>query len=126
MNHENLPTEWVTLHASIVAGYDLERSSVMIHSALWRKIAKKHLESLSVALLHLKEAIASPHFVGQAPHHFENIEIIRRTPAGPLLVAIKIRNPRGFLVRPLVASAYLIEQIKVGNRLKNNTVMRVR
>ena len=119
-------TVWLKLPAYVVERYQLSRDSVMVHADLWKKIATKHPESLSAAELHLEAAITEPDYVGQAPQHFENIEMIRRTPAGPLLVAIKIRNKKGFEVRPLVASVYLIEQRKLANRLENRTVVRVK
>lgn len=104
----------------------LAATKVMVHAKLWDKIQQKHPESLSAAELHLNQAITAPDFIGQAPHHFENIEFIKRTPAGPLLVAIKIRDKQGNEIRPLVASTYLISTVKLATRLKNKTVVRTK
>lgn len=102
----------------------IEYTEVTVHSVIWRKISKKHPESLSAVSVHLNDAIMNPDFVGQAHTHHYNIEMIKRTPAGPLLVAIKIRDSRAFYCEPLVASAYLIDTSDIHARLKKGTIKR--
>jgi hypothetical protein len=94
-------------------GIQLTRAKVTVHTDLWAKTKKIHPESFHSAELHLNHAITTPDYIGQAPHHFENIEFIKRTPAGPLLVAIKIRDKQGNEIRPLVTSTYLISASKL-------------
>ena len=122
----SITTYWLPLPMHALAQFAIERTSVMVHADLWHKVATKHPESLSVVELHLDATITTPDYIGQAPQHFENIEFIKRTPGGPLLVAIKIKNKRGFCIRPIVASAYVIELAKLANRLNNRTVRRLK
>ncbi len=107
-------------------GLTVESARVRVHAPLWGKVAAKHPESLGVVELYLTKALTDPDFIGQAPHHFHNIELIKRTPAGPLLVAVKVRDAKGCYCRPLVASAYLINASTLQNRLAKRTLHRVR
>jgi phosphoribosylglycinamide formyltransferase-1 len=106
---------------------EIDHDAVRIHGPLWKKIAHKHPESLSVVEHYLHQAITSPNYVGQAAHHFANIELVLlRGTQDPLLVAIKIRDARGFYCFPLIASAYLIKPITVRNRIQSRTLHRLK
>ena len=104
----------------------LSHAQVRIHDRLWIKLQRKHPEALVVAQLHLDAALCAPDYVGQAPHHFYNLELIKRTPGGLLLVAVKIRDDRGAYCRPIIASTYLIGQDTLHNRIANGTLKRFR
>jgi hypothetical protein len=107
-----------------VLNLQIEHSEVTVHSVIWRKISKKHPESLSAVSVYLNDTITNPDFVGQSHMHHYNIELIKRTTAGPLLVAVKIRDDRAFYCEPLVASAYLIDAIDVHSRQTKGTIKR--
>lgn len=107
-------------------GLDLEHDAVKVHKLLWKKIALKHPESLSVVEAYLDQALCKPEYVGQGPNHFNNIEVIVRTPAGALLVAVKIRDDKSFYCQPIIASAYLINQVTLWNRMKNGTLKKLK
>ncbi len=108
-------------------GLSLDHDAVRIHGPLWKKISRKHPESLSAVRESLHTAIVAPDYIGQAPQHFYNIELVLlRGAEDPLLVAIKIRDERGFYCFPLIASAYLIKPLKLRNRIQARTLQRLK
>lgn len=108
-------------------GLALDHDAVRIHGPLWKKISRKHPESLSAVRESLAAAIVTPDYIGQAPQHFYNIELVLlRGVQDPLLVAIKIRDERGFYCHPLIASAYLIKPLKLRNRIQARTLQKLK
>ena len=118
-----LPSAWPP---ELLLNFAIKRREVKIDSWIWRKIADKHPESESAAFLYISETITNPDYCGQGTRHFENIELIKRLPGAPLLVAIKVRDKKGRSISPFVASVYLIEAPKIQSRVKNGHLIRIK
>jgi hypothetical protein len=72
-------------------------------------MAEDHPKDYEICIKHLEVAISDPTYIGQAPHHAANFEMIRRITTGErsMLVAIGLEPDRRGDYR--VKSAYLID-----------------
>lgn len=90
-------------------GTELEPGVVRLSAAAHRHIAEDHPNDYAACMSALPLALAAPSFIGQAPGHSRNFEIVRRThrPDGrAVLVAISLdRDEAGFY---RIRSCYLI------------------
>ena len=99
-----------------VLGTELDPGIVRLSARAHAHMARDHPADYPACIVALPDAIATPSFIGQAPGHTGNFEMIRRTtrPDGRVvLVAIGLQPARGFY---LVRSCYLIGAEQVNNR----------
>lgn len=86
---------------------------------------KRHGRDFLACLPYLSQTIATPNYVGQAPHYENEFEVIYETPDNGLiiLVAVQIRlDNRG---RYQLRSVYPIDADKVERRLRKGFIKRV-
>ena len=98
-------------------GTDLRPGRVRLSRAAHRHIAEDHPDDYATCMAALPTAIAAPSYIGQAPHHGGNFELVRRVHGlrgRVLLVAVGLEpDGRGdYRVR----SAYLIDEADVDSR----------
>jgi hypothetical protein len=108
-----LPVELV--NATI--GTELDPGQVRLSPSAHRHMAEDHPTDYPVCITALAQAIGDPTFIGQAPGHARNFEMIRRIgrPDGRVvLVAISLEPNEAGDYR--VRSCYLLEPEKVENR----------
>lgn len=107
-------------------GTELEPGNVRLGEQAHRHIAEDHPEDYEACMAALPLAIANPTFVGQAPKHQRNFEIVRRVarPDGQaVLVAIGLElNEFGNYA---IKSSYLIKAETVNNRRRLRTLRQV-
>ena len=107
-------------------GTELEPGQVRLSRTAHRHIAEDHPDDYAYCLSALAEAVKTPTFVGQSPHHANNFEIIRRVPRADrkaVLVAVGLeRDERGAYS---VKSCYLVEPEKVDARRTNSTLKQI-
>ncbi len=108
-----LPVEAINaaLHTELEPGQ--ARLSVTAH----KHIADKHPDVYALVMMHLADAIADPTYIGQAPEHGSNIELVKRlrmADGSALLIAIGLEpDDRGdYRVR----TGYTIDAAKVEAR----------
>ncbi len=109
-----------------VLGTELEPGPAFMSGAAHKHAAEKHPEDYAVCIANLALTISSPSFIGQAPHHSENFELLRRVPATPgaqgptMLVAVGIeRDVQG---RYRIRSMYLIGQDELERKRSKGTI----
>lgn len=85
-------------------------------------IARDHAADYPIVTRHLRDVVARPTFVGQAPHHGRNMELVGRVPLGGgrghVLVAVGLEPDDAGRYR--VRTAYLLEEHKVEDRRRRN------
>ncbi len=101
-------------------GTELDPGRVRLSGRAHRHIAEDHPNDYAVCMKALPSAVTAPTYIGQAPHHAGNIELVRRVrgvEGWMVLVALGLEpDGRGdYRVR----SAYLIREATVeGRRLR--------
>lgn len=93
-----------------VLGTELEPGLVRLSAVAHRHMAEDHPDDYPVCIAALPGAIAAPSFIGQAPGHAENFEIIRRIARADgqaVLVAIGLETDEAGEYR--VRSCYLVK-----------------
>lgn len=99
-------------------GTELEAGEVRVSSKAHKHIAEDHAEDYEVVLENIEATITTPTFLGQAPHHARNIELVRRVRLegrlGYVLVAVGLEPDDHGSYR--VCSAYLIKPDQVESR----------
>ena len=98
-------------------GTELEAGSARLSATSHKHMAEDHAADYAACLAALPSAIAGPTFVGQAPEHTRNFEIIKRVPRPDrkaVLIAINMEPDERGAYR--VVSCYLIEPEKVDAR----------
>jgi hypothetical protein len=100
-----------------VLGTELEPGLVRLSRTAHRHMAVDHPADYPVCIAEIAHALAAPSFIGQAPGHGRNFEMIRRigrTDGSVILVAIGLEpDDRGdYSVR----TCYLLEAFKVDER----------
>ena len=107
-------------------GTELEPGNARLSAIAHRHMAMDHPNDYEACVAALADAIASPTFVGQAPNHVRNFEIVKRV-ARPdrraVLVAIGIEMDEAGEYR--VRTCYLVEPGKVDTRRANGTLRQV-
>lgn len=107
-------------------GTELEPGDVRLSATAHRHMAEDHPDDYEACMAALPLAIANPTFVGQAPKHQRNFEIVRRVarPDGwAVLVGIGLeRNEFGNYA---IKSSYLISAEKLDNRRRSGTLRQV-
>ena len=98
-------------------GTELEPGRVRLSARAHRHIAEDHPDDYATCSAALPTAIAAPSYIGQAPHHGDNFELVRRVrglQGRMVLVAVGLEpDKRGdFRVR----TAYLIKEATVERR----------
>ncbi len=104
-------------------GTELVPAPVRLSAQAHRHIAKDHPEDYEVCIAALSIAIQAPSFIGQAPKHTRNFEIIRRiarTDGRVVLVAISLECERDGCYA--VRTSYLLEATKLEARRQKGTV----
>ncbi len=89
-------------------------------------MAEEHPHNDAACIAASTIAIASPTFVGQAPKHTRNFEIVKRVPRPDrraVLVALGIERDDAGEYR--VRTCYLVEPEKVEQRRRNGTLRQV-
>lgn len=98
-------------------GTELEPGHAWLSATAHRHMALDHPGDYPICITHLEAAISAPTYIGQAAHHPDNIEIIKRIrlpSATTILVALSLtRNEHG---NYNVRSSYLIEEKDVDAR----------
>jgi CO/xanthine dehydrogenase FAD-binding subunit len=106
-----LPTQAI----DATLGTELEPGQVYLSARAHEHIAKDHPADYAVVMRHLPAVVARPTFVGQAPLHARNMELIGRVRVagrrGHVLVAVGLEPDEGGRYR--VRSAYVVEEAKV-------------
>ncbi len=109
-----------------VLGTELEPGPVRLSAVAHRHMAEEHPDDYAACIAALALAIASPTFVGQAPKHTRNFEIVKRVPRPDrraVLVAVGIERDDAGEYR--VRTCYLVEPEKVEQRRRNGTLRQV-
>ena len=107
-------------------GTELEPGHARLSAVAHRHMAEEHPDDYATCIAALASAIASPTFVGQAPKHTRNFEIVKRVPRPDrkaVLVAIGIERDDAGEYR--VRTCYLVEPGKVEMRRRNGTLRQV-
>jgi hypothetical protein len=104
-------------------GTELEPGHARLSRTAHRHMAEDHPTDYPVCIAELASAIATPTFIGQAPGHTRNFEMIRRigrSDGSVVLVAIGLEpHDRGdYRVR----TCYLLEAFKVEERRQQRRV----
>lgn len=100
-----------------VLGTELEPGNVRLSPKAHRHMAEVHPADYPICIAALAQAVAAPTFIGQAPHHAGNFEMIRRVglPDGRVvLVAIGLEPDAKGEYR--VRTCYLISADQVDAR----------
>ncbi len=101
-------------------GTEIEPGRVRLSGRAHRHIAEDHPGDYATCMKALPSAIAAPTYIGQAPHHARNIELVKRVrgiEGWMVLVAVGLEADRRGDYR--VRSAYLIREATVeGRRLR--------
>jgi hypothetical protein len=108
-----LPTEMINR----ALGTELEPGHVHLSAVAHRHMAEDHPSDYAVCIAALAHAVAAPSFIGQAPGHGGNFEMIRRIarPSGKaVLVAIGLMVDGAGRYR--VRSCYLVTAETVDKR----------
>lgn len=104
---------------------DLFPGDVWLSAAAHRHIAEDHPEDYAACFSYLEEIVTDPGWIGQAPQHQSNIELLKRISAnvGIALVALCIEPNRfgNYSVRSL----YRIKQQDLGYRRRTNRILPV-
>ena len=99
-----------------VLGTELDPGIVRLSARAHEHMAKDHPADYPTCIVALPDVIATPTFIGQAPGHTGNFEMLRRIarPDGRVvLAAIGLQPAAGFY---LVRSCYLVSAELVNNR----------
>ena len=102
---------------NVVLGTDLSPGNVRLSSKAHEHMAKDHPEDYPTCIEHLPLTIEDPTYIGQAPHHGRNFELVRRIPQNRgnyVLVAIGLEADSHGDYR--VKSCYLIDESYVQTR----------
>jgi hypothetical protein len=106
-------------------GTEMGPGKVRVSAQARKHIADKHPDDYEVVLANLQQTIAAPTYLGQAPHHADNIELIRRVRLGDrasyVLVAIGLEPDERGSYR--VRSGYLISHDTVEDRRRSGRLM---
>jgi hypothetical protein len=106
-----------------VLGTELELGDVRLSRTAHKHIAKDHPEDYVACLASIKLAVTSPSFIGQAPGHSRNFEIVRRinSPDGKeVLVAIRLEPDKWgdySIVSSYRISKEMVEERRLAKRL---------
>ena len=106
-----------TAAVNAVLDTELEPGNARLSPAAHRHMAEDHPDDYPVCIANLRRAIADPTFIGQAPHHPENFELIRRInrPDGKgVLVAVGLEPDKTGTYR--VRSCYLVRREVIDTR----------
>ncbi|WP_148213395.1 PBECR2 nuclease fold domain-containing protein [Rhodospirillum centenum] len=98
-------------------GTDLDSAPVHMSGLAHRHAAEKHPGDYPLCLPHLRDAVRDPTFIGQAPKHRDNIELIRRIPGGGgsgVLVAVSVETDAAGRYR--VRSFYVVSQEEIDRK----------
>ncbi len=104
-------------------GTELEAGLVRLSETAHRHIAEDHPHDYSDCIAALPQAIALPTFIGQAPGHARNFEMVKRiarSDGQAVLVAIGLEPDETSAYR--VKSCYLISAEKVDARRRAGTL----
>ena len=106
---------------NLARGTEMLPGRASLSSQAHKHIAIDHPADYAICLAHLAATIASPTFVGQAPGHTRNFEMVRRIGLADgrlVLVAIGIERDRSGTYA--VRSCYLIKPETVQQRRQNH------
>jgi hypothetical protein len=106
---------------------ELEPGEAWLSQAAHRHIATDHADCYEICMEHIVRVVTAPTFVGQAPHHGGNIELIGRIPMGDgksVLVAVGL-TPNNF-GNYNVRSSYVIDEKDLDNRKRSGRAKIVR
>ncbi len=98
-------------------GTELEPGPVHMSGLAHRHAAEKHPDDYPICRQHIAEVIRDPTFIGQAPNHRENIELLRRLrepPGSAVLVAVSLELDESGRYR--VRSCYLVTEDEIGRK----------
>ena len=106
-------------------GTELEEGNVRVSRTAHKHIAQDHPDDYELVMANLPMAIAAPTYLGQAPHHGSNIELIRRVKSpnntGYVLVAVGLEpDARGAYA---VRSAYVVKAEQVEQRRQKGRLL---
>lgn len=107
-------------------GTELEPGNVRMSAAAHRHMAEDHPDDYAVCAASLSLAIAEPSFIGQAPEHTSNFEMVRRIrhPDGKAVLA-EIGLERDCAGDYRVRSCYLIAAATVDERRRRRRLIAV-
>ncbi len=108
---------------NVALGTELEPGPVRLSEAAHRHMAEDHPDDYPDCIAVLPQAVAAPTFIGQAPHHGHNFEMVKRLvrPDGKaVLVAIGLEPDDAGAYR--VKSCYLISAETVDARRRARTL----
>jgi hypothetical protein len=100
-----------------VLGTELEPGNVRLSETAHRHMAEDHPDDYAICIASLPYTIAEPSFIGQAPQHTSNFELLRRVnhpDRKSVLVAVGLEMDRSGEYR--VRSCYLVAAGTVDNR----------
>ena len=101
-------------------GTELDPGRVRLSARAHRHIAEDHPNDYQTCMAALPGAVAAPTYIGQAPHHARNIELVKRVrgvEGWMVLVAVGLEPDRRGDYR--VRSSYLVRESTVeGRRLR--------
>ena len=106
-------------------GTELDSGQVRLSPRAHRHIAEDHPDDYQTCIGALPGAIAAPTYIGQAPHHARNIELVKRVrgvQGWMVLVTVGLEPDRRGAYR--VRSSYLVREATVeGRRLRGRLLV---
>ena len=101
-------------------GTELDPGRVRLSSRAHRHIAEDHPDDYPTCIAALPRVVDAPTYIGQAPHHARNIELVKRfrgVQGWMVLVAVGLEQDRRGDYR--VRSSYLVRESTIeGHRLR--------
>lgn len=102
----------------------LEPGEVRLSAAAHKHIARDHPEDYALVMTEIQNAVRSPNFIGQAPKHGQNFEMIRRTKGSNnsvvlIAIGLDVDDQGDYRIK----SAYTIKSESLDQRRKSGHVM---
>ncbi len=124
--HKYRPIDFPALPVDLInriLGTELEPGPAHMSGLAHRHAATDHAADYPICIANLAAVIAEPTFIGQAPKHSENIELIRRVPGAggaAVLVAVGIQLDADGRYR--IKSMYLVGEAELNSKRAKGTI----
>jgi hypothetical protein len=104
---------------------EIEAGNVVLSVRAEDHIKRDHPADYAVVMASLAQVGSNPGYIGQAPHHADNIEMVRRivTDDTQSIVLVAIRLERNYYGNYNVVSAYCIREEQIAARLNSRQLL---